>query len=247
MALNINKLDLQEQEQLDTLKHFWERWGTPISVVLIIALLAFAGWRGYDWYQSRQASQAAALYEQLYADVASGDMGKLATSLKAMQDSYNSTTYAQQAGLLAGKAYFEKGKLDEARNALQAAAASTADKGLQSVAKLHLSSVLIAQKQYDQALQQLSQGMEPSYAALVADRTGDIYALQGKSAEAAKSYTEAYKAIERGEPYRQMIAMKLTALGVDVAALEPAAAPAAASAASAASPASSAGFAASAS
>lgn len=43
-----------------------------------------------------------------------GDTTKLASSLKAMQDDYKSTTYAQQANLLAAKVFFEKGQLDQA-------------------------------------------------------------------------------------------------------------------------------------
>ena len=65
MAIQIQNLDLEEQAQLDKIKHFWERWGNLISGVLIVALLGFAGWRGYDWYQSRQAGQASALFDQV--------------------------------------------------------------------------------------------------------------------------------------------------------------------------------------
>lgn len=221
MAIQIQNLDLEEQEQLDKLKHFWERWGNLISGVLIVALLGFAGWRGYDWYQSRQAGQASGLYDQVQANAEVGDTTKLASSLKAMQDDYKSTTYAQQANLLAAKVFFEKGQLDQARNALSAAAASSTDKGLQSLARLQLASLLTQQKQYDQAVQQLSTDIQPEFAALAADRLGDVQSLQGKNAEAIKSYTTAFKGIEAGQPYRQMIAMKLTALGVDVSTIDP--------------------------
>ncbi|WP_213360670.1 YfgM family protein [Brachymonas denitrificans] len=221
MAIQIQNLDLEEQEQLDKLKHFWERWGNLISGVLIVALLGFAGWRGYDWYQSRQAGQASGLYDQVQANAEAGDTTKLASSLKAMQDDYKSTTYAQQANLLAAKVFFEKGQLDQARNALSAAAASSTDKGLQSLARLQLASLLTQQKQYDQAVQQLSTDIQPEFAALAADRLGDVQSLQGKNAEAIKSYTTAFKGIEAGQPYRQMIAMKLTALGVDVSTIDP--------------------------
>lgn len=221
MAIQIQNLDLEEQEQLDKLKHFWERWGNLISGVLIVALLGFAGWRGYDWYQSRQAGQASGLYDQVQANAEAGDTAKLASSLKAMQDDYKSTTYAQQANLLAAKVFFEKGQLDQARNALSAAAASSTDKGLQSLARLQLASLLTQQKQYDQAVQQLSTDIQPEFAALAADRLGDVQSLQGKNAEAIKSYTTAFKGIEAGQPYRQMIAMKLTALGVDVSTIDP--------------------------
>jgi predicted negative regulator of RcsB-dependent stress response len=49
-------LDLQEQEQLDNLKAFWNQYGNLITwTLLTLALLAgFAGWNGWNWYQRDQ-------------------------------------------------------------------------------------------------------------------------------------------------------------------------------------------------
>lgn len=233
MAIQIQNLDLEEQEQLDKLKAFWDAWGNLISGVLIVGLLSFAGWRGYEWHQSRQAVQASALYDQVQADAASGDFTKLASSLKLMQEGYAGTTYAQQAGLLAARTYFEKGQADQAKTALAAVAGSGADKGLQSLARLQLASLLTQQKAYDEALKQLGGEFAPGFDALAADRMGDVYMQQGKASEAVAAYTKAYKGLEAGLPYRQMVALKLTSLGVDASSLEPAVAQGAASAASA--------------
>ena len=41
-----NQLDLEEQEQLDQLKHFWKQYGNPITWVLIVVLAGFSGWKG---------------------------------------------------------------------------------------------------------------------------------------------------------------------------------------------------------
>ena len=35
-------LDLEEQEQLDQIKHFWSKYGNAITWVLIVVLGAFA-------------------------------------------------------------------------------------------------------------------------------------------------------------------------------------------------------------
>ena len=53
-------LDLEEQEQLDELKHFWKRWGDLITWVLIVVLGGYAAWMGWQSYQSKQAAQSAA-------------------------------------------------------------------------------------------------------------------------------------------------------------------------------------------
>ena len=57
------QLDLEEQEQIDELKHFWARWGDYVVWVLIIILGAYAAWNGWHYWQRREASQSAILFE----------------------------------------------------------------------------------------------------------------------------------------------------------------------------------------
>ena len=42
-----HQLDLEEQEQLDELKHFWSRYGNLITWILIAVLGSLAAWNGY--------------------------------------------------------------------------------------------------------------------------------------------------------------------------------------------------------
>ena len=58
-------LDLEEQEQLDQIKHFWAQYGNLISWVLIVVFGSFAAWNGWNYWQRSQASQASALYEEV--------------------------------------------------------------------------------------------------------------------------------------------------------------------------------------
>ena len=53
-----NQLDLEEQEQLDQLKHFWNQYGNLITGLLIVVLGAVAAWNGYHYWQRSQAAQA---------------------------------------------------------------------------------------------------------------------------------------------------------------------------------------------
>ena len=56
-------LDLQEQEQLDQIKAFWNQYGNLITWTLTLALAGFAGWNGWNWWQRSQATKAGALYD----------------------------------------------------------------------------------------------------------------------------------------------------------------------------------------
>ena len=46
-----------------------------------------------------------------------------------------------------------------------------------------------------------------------ADRRGDLYAVQGKQAEAVSQYQAAYKALDKDLDYRHLVEFKLNALG----------------------------------
>ena len=57
--------NLEEQEQLENLKAFWNRYGGFIVTLVTVIALSIAGWRAWGWYQERQSAQAAAIYETL--------------------------------------------------------------------------------------------------------------------------------------------------------------------------------------
>ena len=208
-------LDLEEQEQLAELKHFWTRYGNVISWVLIAVLGAVAAWNGYQYWQRNQSSQAAVMYDEVERAAVAGDVPKLERVMADMKERYAGTAYAEQAALLAARIYHDKGNLDAAKGALSWVAGKGTDAGYQSVARLRLSGMLFETRAYDEALQQLAAPMPKDFAPLAADRSGDILLAQGKKAEAKAQYQSAYKALDERSDYRRIIEIKLNALGVD--------------------------------
>ncbi len=65
-------LDLEEQEQLDELKHFWKQYGNPITWVLIVVLAGVASWNGWNYWQRTQAAQASVLFDEVERAIQSG-------------------------------------------------------------------------------------------------------------------------------------------------------------------------------
>ena len=212
--------DLEEQEQLDELKHFWKQYGNLITWALIVALGAFAAFNGWQYWQRKQAVEASVLYDEVERAAATGDTGRVEQAFKDLQDKFGRTSYAQQAGLLAGKVLWEKGKPDAAKAALQWVADKAGDEGYQALAKLRLAGLLVESKAYDEALKQLAGGIPPQFEALAADRRGDIYNLQGKKDQAKAEYTKAWHGLAADTDYRALVEVKLTALGVDAATLK---------------------------
>lgn len=208
-------LDLEEQEQLDELKHFWHRYGNAITWLLIVVLGSFAAWNGYGYWQRKQASQASALYDEVEKVAREGDPAKLGRAFSEMQERFGTTVYAPLAGLLVAKNFYEAGKVDEAKAALTWVTEKSKDQGYAAVARLRLSALLMDSKAYDEALKALDTGMPEEFAALQADRRGDIYMAQSKKAEAKEQYLKAFKLMGEAIDYRRLVVVKLNSLGVD--------------------------------
>ena len=225
-------LDLEEQEQLDDIKHFWKKYGNLITWVLIAVFGSVAAWNGWQYWQRGQATQASALYDEVERAAQAGDTTRVERAFTDIKDKFGGTAYAQQAGMLAAKTHIDKGNTDGAKAALAWVADKASDEGYRAAARLRLAGVLTDAKAYDDALKQLSGGFPKSFDALVADRRGDIHSLQGKKAEARAEYLKAYQGLDERAEYRRLVEIKLNALGVDpkpvVLATAPVAAPIAA-------------------
>lgn len=208
-------LDLEEQEQLDQLKHFWTRYGNAITWVLIVILAAIGGWNGYQYWQRTQAAQASALYDELERAAQAQDVQKIARVQEDLRAKYGRTTYAAQGSLLAAQVLAEKGNLDAATAALNWVMADGSDDGIKAVARVRLAALQIETKAYDEALKTLSASVPREFEALVADRKGDVLSLQGKADEAVVEYRKAYKQLDLRTEYRRLVEAKLNALGVN--------------------------------
>jgi predicted negative regulator of RcsB-dependent stress response len=208
-------LDLEEQEQLDELKHFWKRWGDLISWVLIAVLAGYAAWMTWQYWSNKEAAQSSAMYDTVERAAQAGDMAMLDRSVADIKDKFASTSYAQQAVLLAARVYQDKDRAIDAKTQLSWVVDKASDPGYQALARLRLAALLIEEKAYDQARQQLSGKAPTSFEPLMADRLGDIDMLQGKSADAVKQYQKAWKGLEPSAEYRRLVAVKLAALGAD--------------------------------
>ena len=208
-------LDLEEQEQLDELKHFWKRWGDLITWLLIVVLGGYAAWMGWQSYAAKQALQSAALYDSVERSAVSGDDALLDRSLSDIKDKFAGTTYAQQAALLAARVYQDKDRKADAKAQLAWVIDKAGDEGYQALARLRLAALLIDEKAYDEARKHLTAATPDAFAPLMADRLGDLAMLQAQPAEAVQQYQKAWKGFEPNAEYRRLVAVKLAALGAD--------------------------------
>ncbi|MBC7573613.1 MAG: tetratricopeptide repeat protein [Herminiimonas sp.] len=205
--------DLEEQEQLATMKAWWTQHGNLVTWLLIAALAVYAGWSGWNYYQRNQAVQAGQLFDELQKAVTAKDNVKVQRAAQDMEEKFPRTAYAQMTGLTAAKSAFDSNDLKTAKLQLQWVIDHAADEEYKAVAKVRLAGVLLDEKAYDDGLKLLVTDFPKAFAGLVADRKGDLLGAQNKLPEARASYEAALAAMEPRNPGRQLIQLKLDALG----------------------------------
>ncbi len=216
-----NHLDLEEQEQLDQLKHFWAQYGNLITWVLIVVAGAMAAWNGWQYWLRSQGAKASALYEEIERAAQSADAGRIEGALAEMKDRFSSTVQASQGALVAAQTLYAQGKADAARAALAWVADKGADDAYRAVARLRLAALDLEAGRHDDALKALDAKAPAEFTGLFEDRRGDILLAQGKTDEARQRFEAAWKALGEQNPYRQLVGVKLASLGVSPASLNP--------------------------
>ena len=107
--------DLEEQERIDALKDWWEKWSKLVYAVVGAFLLGMAGVNAWRYYQSTQQADAEVLFrsvEKTAQEVtASKEFKKLSEAANAMAEKFPRTFQATDAQLLAGPQADEKAQV----------------------------------------------------------------------------------------------------------------------------------------
>jgi len=198
--------DLEEQEQLDELKTWWKMYGNLVTGIVVAVALAVAGWQGWNWWQRQQAAQASAIFSGLQTAAAQKDAKRARELAGELIDKYSTTAYAGMGALLAARAQVDAGDAKNARVQLAWAAENAKDPGLRELARLRLAAVMLDEKAYDDAIKQLAVEPAAGFAPRFAELRGDVFAAQGKTAEARNAYDLAlqeFDALTKDDEARQ--------------------------------------------
>ena len=207
-------LDLEEQEQVEELKAWWNRHGTLILVVVLAALMAFVGWVAWRKYEGGQAAQASVLYETVAKAAQAGDAKALRDAGGTLAESYPRTLYASMGALLAARFYFDRNDPKNAKAQLQWVIERTPSEDFRDLARLRLGAVLLDEKAYDEALKLADAPHVSAYDAQFAALKGDVLTAKNQPAEAKAAYKLALeKAGKEDGAFRESVRMRLEALG----------------------------------
>lgn len=205
--------DLQEQESIDQLKAWWEKWGTHITAVVCAGCLAFAGWNGWQWWKRNEAAKAAGAYMALQQAAMANDAKNIASLSNGLLESYGSTVYAPLGALVASKAALAAGNLDDAAAKLKWIVDQSGRPEFDTIARVRLAGIYFDAGKLDDAIAVLD-GAKPTERqnSLVLDRRGDVLAAKGDVKGARECWMKVLEAPYRGDPILKVVEYKLNAL-----------------------------------
>ncbi|UCV12630.1 tetratricopeptide repeat protein [Dechloromonas denitrificans] len=205
--------DLEEQEQIETLKTWWNMYGNLVTAVVASIAIAAVGWRGWSWYQGKQTAEASAVYAVLEQAAAVRDTAKVKAAAGELAEKFGRTSYAALGALQAARQSFDAGDNKTAIAQLSWAADNAKDE-LKDMARLRLAAIQLDEKAYDDALKNLDVAHAPAFDARFQELKGDVLAAQGKKSDARTAYKAALgKTEEKPGPARELLQQKLDSLG----------------------------------
>jgi predicted negative regulator of RcsB-dependent stress response len=209
----MSMIDLQEQEQLDALKAWWKDNSKWLLATIALVAVVIAGYLYWKNYQDKRASDSSIIYAEVLKRVASNDPKRINEAVKDLVEKFANTAYAPRAQLLAVQASIQVKDWALAKSQLEWVIANASEKGMQDTARLKLSSILLDEKKYDEAIKLLDATHPDSFVGLFADLKGDVLAAQGKASEARVAYQLAFDKMDSKSAYRNLIQLKLDGLG----------------------------------
>ena len=205
--------DLEEQESIDQMKAWWEKWGTPITTVVCIGCLCFAGWNAWQWWQRKQATNAQAVYTELMIATNSHQEQNITSLSQGLIKDYGSTVFAPLGALDAARTQADAGKFEEAKGLLEWVVNQKSFPEYHTIARLRLATVLMAMKDPKAGLDVL-RAAKPNEEEmpLVLDRLGDLYLAAGDVAQARQSWADALLKTDPRTGLGLLVETKLSAL-----------------------------------
>ncbi|MDP6374299.1 MAG: tetratricopeptide repeat protein [Pseudomonadales bacterium] len=195
---------LNEEEQIEQLKKWWDENGTSLLVGLVLAVGAVVGWRWYDASQARAVEEASQLYDSFV-----NAEGEARISLGTQIDErIPATSYQVLSLFYRAREAHDAGDVEATEALLREALAAAPDATLADLARLRLARVVQQLERSDEALTTLFEIRSSGFRTHALELKGDIHMARKERTLAHEAYREAVEALAENEN-RPVLEMKM--------------------------------------
>lgn len=194
---------VSDEEQLETIKRWWKANGGAIIAGIIIGIVAILGWQYWNSYRNQRAEAASLHYAELNQALRQDELQQAEQLGQQLRDDFSGSVYPVLAALKLAKMAVEKGDNETARLQLQWVVDQGDEEEFKTIARLGLARLLVAEKRYDEANEQLDAVENPAFKAAREELKGDVYVGKNQWDKARSAYAAALDA-SGGDRYLQM-------------------------------------------
>ena len=203
MAYNV-----EEQQELDNLKHFWHSGGKWCLAVIVALALAYLGYVLSKSHQADRQKEAATLAYQFVEKSSAKDATAVA-ELKTLQEQYADSFGATEATMMAAAQAFDEKQYEQAEKHLLWVQTHHQDAFLQALTHQRLAVLKLQQQKYDDALKHVDVVVAEALQPMMLETKGDILVAKGDLAKAKEAYAQALKGLdEKTSPNYELIKFK---------------------------------------
>jgi len=198
-----------EKEQVEALRKWWKENGSSVITGVLLGLSVLLGGKAWFSYQETRTLSASNVYAQMMVALNQNEEEPVRNFANQLISEYSGSGYAPLAALVLARLAVKQGELPAAQVQLQWALDHADSPETKHTARMRLVRVLMDQKQFTEAAQQLnSAGEAGAYAYLYTELQGDLAMLEGNAAEAARAYRQALDSMPAQAPNAALLSAK---------------------------------------
>lgn len=208
-----------EEQQLEAIKKWFQKYGSMISWVLIIVLGTVSAVRYWFHHQDVVREQASEHYMTLLSSAEQHDETTVKSKAQILINDFSASAYATLAALALADAAVKANDFKGAQTQLEWVIHQGKQPSLQAIARVRLMRLLIAQNKLDEALGIFDENKAMGQLTLMEELKGDILVKKQNVEGARLSYEQAYSAAPLEDRHGPLLKMKIEELGGDVSAM----------------------------
>lgn len=201
-------------EQGERVKSWLRENGSAIVMGLVLAFGLMFGFKQWQAWQTSNRQQASAEYQMVVNQIENGNMDAAVSNYEVLKAEFPKSAYTSMASMMMAKSRLSAGQVEIAITELTHAMNNAQPAPVRVIARERLARVKLGQGDADAALALLEGApSDVGFEAQFAEIRGDIHLAKGEPGLAVQSYQASLGLLEEGVGNRQLLIIKLEALG----------------------------------
>lgn len=201
-------------EQGERVKNWLKENGSAIVMGLVLAFGLMFGFKQFQSWETSKRQQASAEFQTMVVLIEQGNMDGAVPNYEVLKSEFPNSAYTSMAAMMMAKARLNAGQPDLAISALNYAMENAKPEPLRIVARERLARIKLSEGDTSAAMALLDGApSDLGFESLFDEARGDIHLANGDTDLAIKSYQSSLASLEEGVGNRQLLVIKLEALG----------------------------------